>query len=118
MNDGLGNQRGAVVARLVKVEGAEAYAGPCFFEFLIEMVSLALTVSSTLGSVFREPRPSECPRVTAAMEAHHRFLECSQISVKVHGKQVLRKTFYPTLNSRRRMQLRWKKPVCNVTAFS
>jgi hypothetical protein len=54
MNDGLGHQSGAVIARLVKVEGAEAYAGPCFFEFLIEMVSLALTVSRTYGSVFHE----------------------------------------------------------------
>jgi hypothetical protein len=43
------------------------------------------------------------------MEAHHKFLEFSQMSVKVYGKQVLRKTFYPTLNSRRRMQLHWKK---------
>jgi hypothetical protein len=109
MNDGLGHQSGAVISRLVKVEGAEAYTGPCFFESLFEMILLALKVSFIYGSVRHESRPSECPRVAAAMEAHHKFLQDIQTSVKVHIKQVLCQTSHPTLESQRRIQLHCKK---------
>jgi hypothetical protein len=98
MNDGLGHQSGAVIARLMIVAGAEAYTGPRFFEFLVEMTRLTREVSRTYGSVFHETRPSECPYVIAAMEAPHKRLEFSQTWVKIRSKEVLCKASYPTLN--------------------
>ena len=98
MNDGLGHQSSAVIARIVMVAGADAYPDPRFFEFLVEMIRLVREVSRTYGRVLLETQPSASPWVTAAMEAPHKCLKFSQTRVKVRSKEVFCKASYPTLN--------------------